>query len=84
MADAPRKVKVVCAVRAGIVLLLHEKVDMGIEGQRFMPKRGAEPVRVPFGESEVDEALIDEWLAQHAESVIVKEGMLKKWPPPQP
>jgi hypothetical protein len=84
MADAPRKVKVVCAVRAGIVLLLHEKVDVGFGIMGFRPKRGADAVRVPFGESEVDEALIDEWLAQHAESVIVKEGMLKKWPPPQP
>lgn len=83
-AVAPRMVKVRCGVAAGLVLVLHEKIDLGIEGHQFRSKQGVEPVRVQFGESDVDEEFIDAWLHQNAESVIVKEGFLKKWPPQQP
>jgi hypothetical protein len=64
-------------------LVLYDEIKNEAGGKQFRQRVGAPTIEIGAGDTEVDSKFFDEWLAQNAESDLVKKGYVMQWPPKQ-
>ena len=71
------------ALRQGVRMVLHEEYENEAGGKQWRQSPTEPVVFAPFGDTQVDPKFLEAWLAQNAESDLVKQGHVKRWPTPQ-